>query len=87
MRSGHEVVQHRSPILPAGKENLQLPPIERKTRGIGSASRQDPISNLRNHGAQIMGGNNSSSARNLNNYRSGSKNESDSVRDSMNIGK
>lgn len=50
---------HRSPVLPSGKENIMLPPIDtgRGGRGIHvSASRQDPISNLRNNGAAIMGG-------------------------------
>ena len=82
------VAQHRSPVIPAGKESIMLPPIEtdRGRAGHGSASRQDPLSNLRSNGAAILGVHDSSSARNLHQYRSGSRNGSDGVRDSMNMG-
>ena len=37
----NDVAQHRSPVLPSGKESIQLPPIEtgRGRAGHGSASR------------------------------------------------
>ena len=81
------VANHRSPVLPAGKENIQLPPID-SSRGRGgvSASRQDQLSNLRSNGAAIMGVNSCGSARNLRSYASGSQNGSDGVRDSINLG-
>lgn len=86
-----DVGVHRSPVLPSGKENIMLPPIGDGRSGRGShvsASRQDPISNLRNNGAAIMGNpSQHNSARNLNQYRSGSRNGSDRVRDSINCGK
>ncbi len=65
-----------------------LPPIDsgRGRAGHGSARRQDPLVNLRSNGAAIIGVHDSSSARNLHQYRSGSRNGSDGVRDSMNMG-
>ena len=69
------MAQHRSPVIPAGKENLMLPPIDSaRGRGpMGSASRHNPAEGLRNNGAAIMG-HQHSSAKNLNR---GSENGSD----------
>jgi len=47
--SNHNVAQHRSPVIPAGKENLQLPPINPGgPRNARLASREAAGQNLRN---------------------------------------
>lgn len=73
-----DIAKHRSPVIGAGKSNLQLPPLDpsgRSRPGAGSARRPDPTSNLRNVGSAIMGGV-PNSARNLHSYKSGSNNGS-----------
>ena len=85
-------------MIPSGKEQLQLPALDPTARGRvahgsanrahGSANRyQDQNANMRNNGAAIMGQNHIyASARNLQAQRSGSRNGSDGVRDSLNMG-
>ena len=54
-----DIAKHRSPVIPSGKGNLQLPPIDPSGRirpGAGSARRPEAASNLRNVGSAIMGG-------------------------------
>ena len=92
------VAQHRSPVIPSGKEQLQLPPLDptararvahgSANRAHGSANRyQDQNANMRNNGAAIMASNHIyASARNLQAQRSGSRNGSDGVRDSLSMG-
>ena len=72
-RSNVNIPQHRTPVITSGKENnLQLPPIDGRTR----VKRPEAGSNLRNNGAAIMQCHNSNSAHQLNSYQV-------EVRDSM----
>ena len=68
------MAKHRSPVIPNGKSNLMLPPIDpsgRNRPGAGSARRPEAASNLRNVGSAILGGA-PGSCRNLNSYGNGS---------------